>query len=377
MSMTNSSKLKQMNSKHFYGSSNRTNPSISKKDRPKYLSSVDRQVLREKREVLKALIENSPAKIPPAPIVPSSPRCCDSSSTVGEENTRIKQQREKLFPIFYSQSSPSVSPSGKSNRKSPETIQVAAVSPQALRISLPGTPKTRGCVPFRESPKRQQAIIDAGQKTIGASQCSLCGMVYTANLPHDQHEHAVYHQRFLDSVKFSGWKNERVLLRYTRGRILKILPTDPKYALKKVKDICAVIDADLGFANQVHFSYSPLKIVYLYVSDNRQVAGCLVAEPINHAFRLLTSSVEKHAISTCSRFSEPAECGVSRIWTYYPYRRQGIASRLVDALRNTFVLGAQLKRNQIAFSDPTSDGIKFASHYCQTKEFLTYNLTHQ
>jgi len=180
---------------------------------------------------------------------------------------------------------------------------------------------------------------------------------------------------FLDSVKFNGWKNERVLASFTNGRILKILPSDPKYAVKKVNEICSVIDADLGFENHINFSTSASKVIYLFVSDMRQVAGCLVAEPISYAFRLLTSANENHAVSTCARFSEPAVCGVSRIWTYYPYRRQGVASRLVDALRSTFVLGGFLHTDQIAFSDPTADGIKFAASYCKTESFLTYNLT--
>ena len=308
--------------------------------------------------------------------------------------TNSSKSKELLSKLFYGNAKKSAAAISKTNNKLVSPIKrqklqqkrevlksvlknfPSAVSPQALHISLPGTPKTRRCLPVQESPKQQQAIIDAGQKKIGASQCNLCGMVYTVNLPHDQEQHASYHKRFLDNLKFNGWKNERVLASFTKGRILKILPSDPKYTLKKVNDICCVIDADLGFENHVRFNNSISKVIYLYVSDKHQVAGCLIAEPISHAFRLLTNVSESGQVSTCARFSEPAVCGVSRIWTYYPYRRQGIATRLVDALRNTFVLGACLNSNQIAFSDPTADGIQFAAYYCKTESFLTYNGWH-
>ena len=371
--MTNSESNKELHSKLFYGNARRSNSVISKSSNKLYISPAERQMLREKREVLKAMLQNTPYENVKTSLV--SEKKITISPNLQENISSEGKQLERFFPIFYSNSSPNKSPKPKTSTVAMTSDTVAVVSPQALHISLPGTPKTRRCVPVRDSPKRHQAVIDAGQKKIGANQCGLCGMVYTINLPHDQEQHAAYHKRFLDSVKFNGWKNERVVASFTNGRILKILPSDPKYAVKKVNEICSVIDADLGFENHINFSTSTSKIIYLFITDSRQVAGCVVAEPISHAFRLLTSASENHAVSTCARFSEPAACGVSRIWTYYPYRRRGIATRLVDALRSTFVLGAFVQINQIAFSDPTADGIKFASHYCKTESFLTYNFT--
>ncbi|KAG8009552.1 N-acetyltransferase ESCO1 [Nibea albiflora] len=54
-------------------------------------------------------------------------------------------------------------------------------------------------------------------------------------------------------------------------------------------------------------------------------------------------------------------------------RRQGIASRMLECLRNNFVYGSYLSKDEIAFSDPTPDGKLFATQYFGTSQFLVYN----
>lgn len=43
---------------------------------------------------------------------------------------------------------------------------------------------------------------DAGQKQFGATTCSSCGMVYSADNPEDNFQHSQFHQSFLDSIRF-------------------------------------------------------------------------------------------------------------------------------------------------------------------------------
>lgn len=43
---------------------------------------------------------------------------------------------------------------------------------------------------------------DAGQKQFGATTCSSCGMIYSADNQEDNFQHSQFHQRFLDSIKF-------------------------------------------------------------------------------------------------------------------------------------------------------------------------------
>lgn len=51
------------------------------------------------------------------------------------------------------------------------------------------------------------SIQDAGQKQFGATTCSSCGMIYSADSLEDNFQHAQFHQRFLDGIKFvvSSW----------------------------------------------------------------------------------------------------------------------------------------------------------------------------
>lgn len=50
-----------------------------------------------------------------------------------------------------------------------------------------------------------------------------------------------------------------------------------------------------------------------------------------------------------------------------------MASHLVDAMRVAFFVDKYLTEKEFAFSDPTLNGIEFASKYIGHKHFLVYN----
>ncbi|NXW88801.1 ESCO2 acetyltransferase, partial [Alopecoenas beccarii] len=230
---------------------------------------------------------------------------------------------------------------------------------------------------------RDQMIIDAGQKHFGAVVCKSCGMIYTAGSPEDEAQHIQHHERFLEGLRYVGWKKERVVAEFWDGKIVLILPNDPKYAVKKAEDVREIVDNELGF-KQVSLSCPAKTKMYLFVSNEKMIVGCLVAESIKQAFRVLSEAGAAVSPSRdapqqpqrawrCSSRAEPALCGVSRIWVFGPRRRKGIARRMVDVVRSTFMYGCYLSTNEIAFSDPTPDGKLFATKYCQTPNFLVYN----
>lgn len=227
---------------------------------------------------------------------------------------------------------------------------------------------------------KDQLIIDAGQKHFGATMCKSCGMIYTASNPEDELQHVQHHHRFLEGVKYAGWKKERVVAEFWDGKIVLILPHDPSYALRKVEDVQELVDCELGFQQVVPRCPNKTK-TFLFISDEKRVVGCLIAEPIKQAFRVLSEpmgpespgSKECHRAWQCSNVPEPAVCGISRIWVFRLKRRKRIARRLVDTLRNRFMFGCFLSTNEIAFSDPTPDGKLFATKYCNTPNFLVYN----
>ncbi|NXK48412.1 ESCO2 acetyltransferase, partial [Chauna torquata] len=232
---------------------------------------------------------------------------------------------------------------------------------------------------------KDQMIIDAGQKHFGAVVCKSCGMIYTAGSPEDEAQHIQHHERFLEGLRYVGWKKERVVAEFWDGKIVLILPDDPKYAVKKAEDVREIVDNELGF-KQVTLSCPAKTKTYLFVSNEKMIVGCLVAESIKQAFRVLSEPVaaqspgqdplQQHRAWRCSTEPEPALCGVSRIWVFGPARRKGVARRMVDMVRSTFMYGSYLSTEEIAFSDPTPDGKLFATKYCRTPNFLVYNFVY-
>ncbi|XP_075389390.1 N-acetyltransferase ESCO1 [Tenrec ecaudatus] len=235
-----------------------------------------------------------------------------------------------------------------------------------------------------EKADEKQLIIDAGQKRFGAVSCNICGMLYTASNPEDETQHLLFHNQFISAVKYVGWKKERILAEYPDGRIIMVLPEDPKYALKKVDEIREMVDKDLGFQQAPLMCCSRTKTL-LFISNDKRVAGCLIAEHIQRGYRVIEEKLpvtgteeekvrfERQKAWCCSTLPEPAICGISRIWVFSMMRRKKIASRMIECLRSNFIYGSYLSKEEIAFSDPTPDGKLFATQYCGTGQFLVYN----
>ncbi|XP_039980394.1 N-acetyltransferase ESCO2 [Xiphias gladius] len=282
-----------------------------------------------------------------------------------------------VYPIFGSAS--------KRLKNAARQLPVPCSTPSGPITSLqtPSSAKERCARRRKEKQDGDQLIIDAGQKQFGATTCSSCGMVYSADNPEDNFQHTQFHQRFLDSIKFVGWKKERVVAEFWDGKILLVMPDDPKYAIKKAEDVRRVADNELGF-QQVTLSRPTQAKTYLFINTERMVVGCLVAEPIRQAYRVLEQPdrhkdmkkddfMERHRAWCCSTIPEQALCGISRVWVFSLARRQGIATRMLDTVRSTFMYGSHLTKEEIAFSDPTPDGKLFATKYCNTPAFLVYN----
>ncbi|XP_019491676.1 PREDICTED: N-acetyltransferase ESCO2 [Hipposideros armiger] len=294
------------------------------------------------------------------------------SSEDSQSENKAVSPKSIVYPIF--------SASSVNTKRSliEEKSSVGSILPSNFLKQINTQKSTNTRDPNKET--KDQLIIDAGQKHFGATMCKSCGMIYTASNPEDELQHVQHHHRFLEGVKYAGWKKERVVAEFWDGKIVLILPHDPSYALRKVEDVQELVDCELGFQQVVPRCPNKTK-TFLFISDEKRVVGCLIAEPIKQAFRVLSeptgpespSSKECHRAWQCSNVPEPAVCGISRIWVFRLKRRKRIARRLVDTLRNRFMFGCFLSTNEIAFSDPTPDGKLFATKYCNTPNFLVYN----
>ncbi|CBJ31471.1 conserved unknown protein [Ectocarpus siliculosus] len=68
-------------------------------------------------------------------------------------------------------------------------------------------------------------------------------------------------------------------------------------------------------------------------------------------------------VLTCEDKETKAVVGILQVWVHERSRRQGVATRLVDTVREKMVYGISLRREEVAFSQPTREGQAFATRY--------------
>ncbi|KAH1001194.1 hypothetical protein HUJ04_013437 [Dendroctonus ponderosae] len=165
-----------------------------------------------------------------------------------------------------------------------------------------------------------------------------------------------------------GWKNEHLMADFQdKGRVIRVLPTDSKIWLAKVKALMGVVNRDLG-CYEMDWNISQSQ-VYLYVK-NRVIVGCVVATvPNGPGFRMLN---KVNGILLCSEESYPIKCGVSHIWVAANSRQQGVGTILLEVVKRTFIFGEALSNQDVALTSPTEDGAAFAEKYFKTPNYLIY-----
>ncbi|KZC13704.1 N-acetyltransferase ESCO1 [Dufourea novaeangliae] len=274
----------------------------------------------------------------------------ENISLDGNENN-IKENEPKYYPLFYKD---------HFSNKIYEEIGKKSVH------------NTKNTINWQLSRKQirnvNQYQLDAGQKNFGATQCTECGVVYQIGDPIDENAHLNYHNN-RKSLKFSGWKTERVIMDdpLRISRVILVEPNDPKQCWNKIADVLAYVNRDLGLPDTKLSDFEHKK-VYLYVRD-KTVLGVLVAEHITTAHRMIPELLE---LDCCTAESTPAKCGIDIVWTDMNHRRQGIASKLLDTLRPHFLYGYVMSVDDIAFSIPSPSGKKFAENYTKTRNYKVY-----
>ncbi|KAF9341681.1 N-acetyltransferase esco2 [Linnemannia elongata] len=185
------------------------------------------------------------------------------------------------------------------------------------------------------------------------------------------------------------------------GRASSVSASGSNFEKKKVKEVLEVVNKELG---SVEFDPEQLDSckVFLYISGKKKVtAGSRSGEAFldfktgstTSSCTSLSSdslpsgdnkSTEKNvqvqqldqdrggAAIFCSKVPQPAICGINRIWVSSQHRRQKIASRMLDAVRERFIYACKLETKDLAFSQPTGDGKALARQYLGTERFLVY-----
>lgn len=203
-------------------------------------------------------------------------------------------------------------------------------------------------------------------------------MSYHPSTPDDEVLHKRFHAKSVGGVdftlKFLRDKDKRVVWKADEGDAY-VLVVDRKGTpteKRKAKEVLEVADSELGAAEieegvlwgavgRGEDDEGEKFKVYLYIQGKKCIGLCL-AERIKKAYRVLDDTQPssenwgKGSSVSISDTPQPALLGISRIWTCSSHRRQGIAAKLLDCARETFIYGMQLEKSIVAFSQPTESG---------------------
>ena len=250
--------------------------------------------------------------------------------------------------------------------------------------------------------------------------CKTCGMEYIPSNKEDAALHKEFHAMNLGGVevgkKFQTSKDMKKA--YPRDKkwlnaaedMVVVDRKSPLWARNKVKKVLEVVNMELGSAeikDEELWAALPLQPeslnhsakkkkgndesektgdqfkAFVHIDGEKCVGLCLV-EKISGAKRVVDPESNREQI----RANEPgprsssicvsnkfgiALLGIARIWTSKSHRGRGIAKDLLDAARVNFFYGVEIRKEMVAFSQPTESGGKLAQRwYGQKADWLVY-----
>ncbi|KHJ78807.1 hypothetical protein OESDEN_21569 [Oesophagostomum dentatum] len=248
----------------------------------------------------------------------------------------------------------------------------------------------------------RQATLDAGQRKIGGQYCKQCDMLYCIDDVIEVAMHEKHHNRYTDVTRIkvsSSQLNIWLRLEYvtdpssdftflllrkechystTRGYIFRVLPDSHTSLKRKAEEIIEdLVNTTVGFSPDLSiWGWDRRRTVWISILSEVNgsahfIAGVIITEPLTSA---QCSSTGKEICD-----GEPI-IGLNRVWTHPTARRKGVASETLDVVRQRYFPGILVPKSRVAFSDPSSDGRKFAERYVGNSNglspsFLVYSIT--
>jgi N-acetyltransferase len=243
--------------------------------------------------------------------------------------------------------------------------------------------------------KKTQLYLDFGQISFGRSViCSKCGMVY---LPSEEMDNQKHEKHCNDSIRVQCSKNLS-FISVGEGKDRPSNPSDMILLGKSdlgrypavVESCLALVRKELGLSADFLASKQPVETtpiqIYLYIR-NKTFIGSLICEEVPTSRLITLHYTAATGFSTSKDLTNPrptsaiktdehnnttsmlastlsVALGIRALWVNEAHRREGIASRLVDAARGHFFFGRVVERRMVAISDPTVDGFHFTARYC-------------
>ncbi|ORZ34839.1 hypothetical protein BCR44DRAFT_1500041 [Catenaria anguillulae PL171] len=293
----------------------------------------------------------------PATSPPSSPGAAPAASTETSDRggpskpTKKPRTAGPLDAFFLVRKPPKSSPS-------PSLPSASDPSPP-IPNSVAPTPLDS---PTKQQPQQVakrmiQSRLNFGQRNQGATRCPDCGMHYLPTSDSDRKLHAKFHKSSQLGIEYPGYRTDTLLATTPTFRILYHAPfpaTSTKPLHAKLAAIHAHIDAALGAAPPTRNPHAPT-----WPSATRAAASWALSS--------WTRTPPDQPVDM--KMATQAEAvGVSRVWVDAKCGRRGVASALLDAMRER----TRADREMVAFSQPTEAGWGLARKWVGKEQVLIY-----
>ncbi|GFP86524.1 protein chromosome transmission fidelity 7 [Phtheirospermum japonicum] len=198
-----------------------------------------------------------------------------------------------------------------------------------------------------------QLHLEVGQSNFLWQTCTTCGFKYAPGVEGDEKVHKTFHKNYTHGIPFKGWRSERIIDTFEKGRVILVQDGDPIAQQNKVQEVVQMMEMELGegWILDKHFA-EPIKKAYKILSCSKsekcnvsakeklknptalQFGGVsLQREIIKRYFVKIPEEVSFDGVILCKDEAIAAVCGIRAIWVPPCNRRKRIASILLDAAR--------------------------------------------
>jgi hypothetical protein len=297
-----------------------------------------------------------------------------------------------------------------------------------ITVSGTGTGSSREHVRSRREPT--QAFLDLGQASFGAhTSCSTCSMFYVIGDVDDELRHKAFCVKSREALTLPNLKSFHVVESATADSGDSIVEVRwherHRLAQEPLRSIMDAVQRDLGSTlTLMKDDDSANKESVLLFVRAKKVIGCVVREEVEAA-KLVRLSAGKGSADVDIALTGPRDAndqervpvavrhesidvsgspsattiatattasaessqeavvadellphgvtmGIKLIWVYNKNRREGIASRMLDAARKSFEFGRIIKKVHVAYSQPTDEGLRLFLSYAKREHIWGY-----
>lgn len=239
--------------------------------------------------------------------------------------------------------------------------------------------------PVYQSNKKSsnQMFLDLGQKSFGKNKtCKNCNMFYVIGDVEDEKRHKKFCLKIISGHSLPNIRGLKVIKDILESNS-KIIKLSGQQEINKVlsESLKLQIREDLGstfeFIYELSSSCPSNFVIYAFIyGHDKIIAGLLVVENIS-ADTVVEVNKDTDLTSLDINNNNPnntnenfprvsAVVGIKLVWVHSLYRRKGLATTMLDAARQSFQYGTVISRQQLAFSQPTAEGLELASKYLRT-----------